>query len=78
VSLPLAFGVVLRQLRLEANLTQEELGLQADIQRKHVSMLELGEKQPTLATIFKLADALSVKPSRFIQMVDIKRAEIKD
>jgi transcriptional regulator with XRE-family HTH domain len=76
VSLTIAFGVVLRQLRLEAELTQEELGLQADIQRKHVSMLELGEKQPTLATIFKLADALNVKPSRFIQMVDANRSDV--
>ena len=65
-----AFGVVLRRLRIEANLTQEQLGMEANIQRKHISALELGDKQASLSTVFKLAKALKIKPAKLIQLVD--------
>ena len=53
-----AFGVVLRRLRMEAALTQEELGFEADLRRTYVSVLELGQQQPSLTTILKLSKAL--------------------
>jgi len=34
---------VLRQLRLEAGFTQEELGFEADLRRTYISILELGQ-----------------------------------
>lgn len=54
----IAFGKVLRRLRQNAGLTQEQLALEADLQRSYVSILELGQQQPSLTTILKLADAL--------------------
>lgn len=65
-----AFGLVLRELRKEAGLTQEELGLDADLRRTFVSLLELGQQQPTLQTIFKLSVALNKKPSEIMAMVE--------
>lgn len=53
-----AFGKVLRRLRQNAGLTQEQLALEADLQRSYVSILELGQQQPSLTTILKLASAL--------------------
>lgn len=64
------FGVVLRRLRLERGMTQEVLGMEAGTQRKHVSALELGDKQPTLTTIFALARALHVPPGRVLNLVE--------
>lgn len=64
-----AFGVVVRELRINAGLTQEQLGFEAGIRRTFVSMLELGQ-QPTLTTIFKLAPALDVTPAALIELVD--------
>lgn len=61
-----AFGKVLREVRLEAGLTQEQLGLEAGVRRTFVSLLELGEQQPTLTTITKLAEALNIKPSTLV------------
>lgn len=61
-----AFGKVLREVRVEAGLTQEQLGLEAGLRRTFVSLLELGEQQPTLTTITKLAEALNMKPSALI------------
>lgn len=68
----IAFGRVLRRLRIDAEMTQEELGLEADIQRNYVSSLELGEKQPSLTTVFKLAAALNIKPAKLIALVDVE------
>lgn len=65
-----AFGKILREMRLEAGLTQEQLGLEAGVRRTFVSLLELGEQQPTLTTITKLAVALEVKPSALIARVE--------
>ena len=69
-SIALRFGRVLRQLRLDAGMTQESLGFEAGLQRKYISMLELGERQPTLTTIFKLAGALGLKASDLVALVE--------
>jgi transcriptional regulator with XRE-family HTH domain len=69
-SLSIAFGKVLRKLRLKAGLTQEELGLEAGLQRNFISVLELAEKEPSLATAFKVADALAIRPSKLISLVE--------
>lgn len=65
-----AFGVVLRQLRLDAGLTQEQLGFEADLRRTYVSVLELGQQQPSLTTILKLACALGCSASDLIAKVE--------
>jgi transcriptional regulator with XRE-family HTH domain len=64
------FGKVLRKLRKNAGLTQEQLGFEADLRRTFVSVLELGQQQPTLMTIFKLAKALKMPPSKIIELVE--------
>ena len=63
-------GKVLRKLRLKAGLTQEQLALEADIRRTYVSLIELGQNQPTVNTIFKLSKALKISPSKFISLVE--------
>ncbi|WP_091939672.1 helix-turn-helix domain-containing protein [Propionivibrio dicarboxylicus] len=65
-----AFGIVLRRFRRQANLTQEQLGFEADLQRVYVSALELGQKMPSLATIFKLAKALRCSASDLVAEVE--------
>ena len=66
-----AFGKALRDQRLKMGLTQEQLGLEADLRRTFVSLLELGQQQPTITTIFKLASALTISPSELISNVEI-------
>lgn len=66
-----AFGKILREMRLEAGLTQEQLGLEAGVRRTFVSVLELGEQQPTLTTIVKLSRALSASPSELVKRVEV-------
>ena len=68
----IAFGKALRCLRIEHGLSQEALALSADLQRNYISLMELGQNQPTITTIFKLASALSIKPSKLIDLVEIE------
>ena len=72
-----AFGRVLRQLRQEAGLTQEALGFEADLRRTYVSILELGQQQPSLGTILKLAKALNQPGGVLIEMVEAELAVTK-
>ncbi len=66
-----AFGKALRDQRVKAGLTQEQLGLEADLRRTFVSLLELGQQQPTITTIFKLSKALNLLPSELISNVEL-------
>lgn len=67
-----AFGLVIRELRKEAGLTQEQLGLEADLRRTFVSLLELGQQTPSLQTIFKLSIPLERQPSEILALVEIR------
>ncbi|MGF6727561.1 transcriptional regulator with XRE-family HTH domain [Paraburkholderia sp. GAS41] len=71
------FGAVLRERRLQAGLTQEQLALEADIRRTYVSMLELGQHQPTLTMLFTLAKALHCAPSDLLLEVERKLASAR-
>lgn len=57
------FGNVLKQLRNEKGISQEELGFESGYHRTYISMLERGKKSPSLKTIFQLAKALRVNPT---------------
>lgn len=70
-----AFGKVIRQLRLDAGLTQKQLGLEAELRRTFVSVLELGQQQPTITTIFKLSNALKMPASKIIELVELELQE---
>jgi transcriptional regulator with XRE-family HTH domain len=65
-----AFGKSLKSRRLSSNLSQEQLGLKSLLSRPYISELEMGKKDPSLFTIFKLADALKVNPSFFINEIE--------
>lgn len=65
-----AFGLVLRELRQQAELTQEQLSFESDLRRTFISVLELGQQQPTLTTILKLAPALGVTASDMVALVE--------
>lgn len=66
----LAFGKVLRLKRKEAGLTQEQLALEANVQRNYVSLIERGINQPTITVLFKLAKALGCQPAQLIFEVE--------
>jgi transcriptional regulator with XRE-family HTH domain len=62
----LPFGAALRRLRRAAGMSQEQLGLEAGVQRNFISLIETGQNQPTINTITRLARALGLKASELV------------
>lgn len=65
-----AFGERVRHLRLERNLSQEELSLKAGLDRTYVSALERGRRNPTLSTIATVLSALDISFGDFFKGFD--------
>jgi transcriptional regulator with XRE-family HTH domain len=53
-------------------LTQEELGFKAGISRNYVSLLERGEKSPTMQILQRVCKALGVKASTIVARIERK------
>lgn len=51
-------GQMIKTIRKERNLTQEELGKLIGVQKAQISKLEKGSANVTLATVLKVFDAL--------------------
>jgi len=66
----LALGTRLRDLRKERNLSQRDLAERANLSPNAISLIERGEISPSVATLQRLAGALSVRMSYFFDDVD--------
>lgn len=55
-----AFGLRLRELRLQRHLTQEQLADAADLHRTVVGFIERAERDVGISTLWRLARALGV------------------
>lgn len=62
-----AFGRVLRKRREEAGLSQAALAELSQLDRTYISLLERGERQPSLRTIFALAQAFGAAPEDLVR-----------
>ena len=67
-----AFGKVIKDLRLQKGLTQQQFAEMADISVDYVHDLEFGLKKPSLNIVFSLASALGIAASNLILQVEIK------
>lgn len=57
-----ALGQRIRELRKEQGISQEALAALAGIDRSYMGCVERGEKNVTVRSLFKIADALNLKP----------------
>lgn len=55
----------LRRLRVLREISQDNLALEANVERSYVGFLERGSKNPTVTTLEKIAEALSCDISEF-------------
>lgn len=67
-------GEVLKNLRLEAGLSQEQLGERCGLKRAYIGIIERGEKAITVETAARLADGLAVHLSAiFTRLEELKQ-----
>jgi transcriptional regulator with XRE-family HTH domain len=63
----LKIGRKIRQIRLQYRLTLEEIARRTGFTKSYLSMVELGKKSPPIATLSKIAQALSVDIATFFE-----------
>ena len=63
-------GEVIAEYRREKGMSQEVLSGLADIGRPHLSMIERGERKPTLETFYRICLALEVKMSAVVSEIE--------
>ena len=59
--------MIVRQIREDRGLTQEELAERADVSATYIGFVERGDNVPTLTIIIQIALALGVRPSELLR-----------
>ncbi|MBD2137025.1 helix-turn-helix transcriptional regulator [Anabaena sp. FACHB-1237] len=72
-----ALGYLVRQHRTELGISQEELGLRANLDRTYISGIERGVRNPSLTALVSLADGLGISVSVMLQNLEIETDKIK-
>lgn len=65
-------GEMIRKVRLERNMTQEELGKLVGVQRAQISKLENSTTNVTMETILKVFGALKAKVNFNVELMNSK------
>ena len=60
---------LIRTLRKERGLSQETLAERAGLHRNSISLIERGESQPTVDTLFRLADGLGISAVELVERI---------
>ena len=61
----LLFGANLKKVRTNKKISQENLALSSGFDRTYVSLLERGKRNPSLTTIWRLANFLEIDVKEF-------------
>ena len=61
---------MIRRMRTQKHMTQELLSGFAGIARSHLSMIENGTKQANVETLWRIAQALEMKPSQLLAAIE--------
>lgn len=69
------FPELLKKIREEGDLTQEEMGKALKVSTVLISMLETGQKEASKAFVLKLADKLDVRPGSIMPFVFVEKNE---
>lgn len=60
IALVKALGARIRELRLQREMSQEDLANEADIPLSQIGRIERGENNPTISSLYVIAEALNV------------------
>lgn len=63
------FKDVLREYRLKAGMTQEQLAGLVDVSKGFLGMMETGERWPNVDMMIRLAEAMRVRPGEMLDTV---------
>ncbi|WP_414542162.1 helix-turn-helix domain-containing protein [Nostoc sp. CCY0012] len=72
-----ALGSLVRQYRIEQGISQEELGLRANLDRTYISGVERGVRNPSLTALVSLAHGLGISVSILLKHLEIEADKIQ-
>lgn len=67
-----AIAAVLKSRREERKLSKRKLAELAHFERVYLIQLEKGEKRPTVNALFFISEALGMKPSEMLRLIEIE------
>lgn len=70
-----SFGECLRRLRMERNISQQQLGNMLRVDRSTITKWEIGTRLPDANMIARLSDCLGVEPGRLLLRTSEQNAE---
>lgn len=73
-----AFGHLVRQKRTQLGISQEELGLRANLDRTYISGVERGVRNPSLTALVSLANGLGISVSVLLENLEIKADDLEN
>ena len=62
-------GPVLKEIREDQGLSQDQVGVGMDVGRSYVSLLETNQRYPSLDTLIRFADACGVQPAGLFEKI---------
>jgi transcriptional regulator with XRE-family HTH domain len=66
----MAFGAVLRELRLSRGFSQDAYAHHTGYHRNYIGQLERGEKSPSLSALFNFAGSFNLTTSKLLEEVE--------
>jgi len=66
--LQLTIGNRIKKLRESVNMPQQNLAAKCNMEKSNLSRLESGGTNPTIYTLYKIADCLDISISELVQM----------
>lgn len=67
-----ALSIVLRENRKISGFSQEELAHKCNLDRTYISLLERGQRNPTLKVLKDLSSALNLSVTEFVKQIEDK------
>jgi transcriptional regulator with XRE-family HTH domain len=71
-----ALGQAVKARRLSLGLTQEEIALHSDLHQRWISNVETGKRNPSYASLRRLAAALELSASELIALAEEAEARL--
>lgn len=65
-----AIASTLRRLRKAGQMSKRQMAGKARLERVYLIQLERGEKRPSVNALFYLSQALGLKPSEMVKMIE--------
>ena len=60
------FGIHLKNIRVQKNITQEQLAHLCELDRTYISGVERGKRNISLINLYKIASSLDIHPSELL------------